>query len=317
MAIVKHPKTTPEACTDAFPHEGYWVQSVEGLGRMSYSAGISPMFKLLSSAETEPHCGEYGGTNVEIAEGWEGIPKTAFKNGKKGPLSEVYSSMLSMPNKASDAMRTKVMNALPKSIRSMLVEQTKWNDRMGEISLDRLFSGQRLFMRKRMTGEQNIPVFGIGVPIQANANINSDIISIRAVVCALAVEILEGRGIPCEVFAVSYCANQYRTGESGIQAVRVKKAGEVMATSSIMNLMSGWAFRTAFFGMIRYGGTDVSSGYGQARQMPENQCTALGLTLPNLDGFAMLNTRPETNNTNKATEEAIAELVRVVTPFMA
>tara|TARA_B110000858_G_scaffold47556_2_gene54821 strand:+ start:3118 stop:4056 length:939 start_codon:yes stop_codon:yes gene_type:complete len=311
MAIVKHPKTTPRQCSDAFPVDGYWVQSVEGLGRMTYSGGISPMFKVLQSTE----CGEYSGENKVKANGWSGIPKTAFKNGKNGTLDEVYQSMLSMPNKASEAMRSKVMSALPKSVRSMLVEETKWNDRMGEINLDRLFSGQRLFMRKRMTGEQNIPVFGIGVPIQANANINADIISIRAVVCALAVEILEKRGVPCEVFAISYCANQYQNGEDGIQAVRVKKAGELMQTSSIMNLMSGWAFRTAFFGMINYAGK-AANGYGQARQMPDEKCEALGLTLPNLDGFSMLNTRPSTNNAETAIEEAIAELVRTVTPFM-
>lgn len=309
------PKIEPrKQCAEPNPHNGFWVADVEKLGVLSYCAGIAPMMKALESE----HCKQYRGDKKTSAGGWSGIPEKAFKNGKRGTLSEVYASMLSMPSKAPENMRSAVYSALPNVLREALEDEVKFNEFLGEINLDRLFSGDRRFLRRRQTAPQNRPVIGLGVPIQANCNINADIISIRAIVCAIAVEILEMRGLSVECFAVSYCSDQYKSGKygtDGIHAVRVKKAGETMATSSIMNLMSGWSFRTAFFGLIEYAGEPVG-WYGHARKMPDASAIVLGKALPQVDKFAMLNTYPTNNNKTQAIKDAISELMRVLEPYL-
>ena len=155
------------------------------------------------------------------------------------------------------------------------------------------------------------------MPVQANCNIKTDIVSIRSIVSALAVEILEGQGYQVEIFATAYGTGEYRTNgqRNGLQVIKIKSAGEVMAQSSILNATSGWAFRTAIFGMIQYGG-NYSGGLGSSGRLNEKQCDIIKEYLPQLDDFLMLNCYPTSNNRSDAIKEAVAELVRIVKPYL-
>ena len=233
-------------------------------------------------------------------------------------MCDIYAAFYDKETQADSDIKDAVIQAMPKALRDAQTEKVLFNTLQGEINLDRLFSGDRRFLRRRVMDKQNRPVIGLGVPVQANCNISTSIVSIRSVVCAMAVEILEMQGYSVEVYAIAYGTREYHSSgqNDGLQAVRIKPAGETMAQSTILNATSGWAFRTAFFGMIEYAGRSTS-GLGHAGEMSETQTEILRDYLPELDDFMVLNCYPNNNNRNEQIKKAVDELVKVVTPYLA
>ena len=303
-------------CGEPFPVDGFKCEHVQGVGKITYADNITALKGALASN----HAMKNTTYNIEYkarAGGWEDIPAKCFKNGKNGTMKDIVHSFYTLESAPPADIKQAVFDAIPNVLRDALKDEVKFNSLLGEINLDRLFMGDRRFLRRRQTSAQNVPVIGIGVPVQANCNIKTDIVSIRSIVSALAVEILEGQGYQVEIFATAYATGQYRTsGQSdGLQVIKIKSAGEVMAQSSILNATSGWAFRTAIFGMIEYGGNSYGH-LGSSGKLSETQCGIIKEYLPQLDDFLMLNCYPTSNDRSKAIKEAVKELVRIVKPYM-
>lgn len=305
-----------EDCAEPYPVEGFKCEYVEGIGKITYADNITALKGGLSSKYAKNNV-EYHLTAPVKAGGWKDIPAGCFKNGKNGTMKDIVHSFYTLESAPPADIKRAVFEAVPNVLRDALKDEVKFNSLLGEINLDRLFMGDRRFLRRRQTSAQNVPVIGIGVPVQANCNIKTDIVSIRSIVSALAVEILEGQGYQVEIFATSYGTGEYRTSgqRNGLQVIKIKSAGEVMAQSSILNATSGWAFRTAIFGMIQYGG-NYSYGLGSSGKLNEKQCDIIKEYLPQLDDFLMLNCYPTSNDRSKAIKEAVAELVRIVKPYL-
>ena len=308
--------TKAKDCAEPFPVDGFKCEHVEGVGKITYADSITALKGGLGSKHALKTC-EYNINHKTKAGGWKDIPADCFKNGKNGTMKDIVHSFYTKESAPPADIKQAVFDAVPAVLREAFKDEVKWNSILGEINLDRLFSGDRRFLRRRVQDEQNVPVIGIGVPVQANCNIKTDIVSIRSIVSALAVEILEGQGYQVEIFAVAHETGAYYSDgqRDGVQVLKIKGAGEVMAQSSILNATSGWAFRTAIFGMIQYGG-NYSGGLGSSCSMTQSKVDKLKEYLPQLDDFMMLNCYPTNNNRSQAIKEAVAELVRIVKPYM-
>ncbi len=309
-----------QSCVNGNPCNGYSVEAVEGIGKVTVCMGVAPLISALSCKKSVGvHGGKfrYGTTAPAKANDWRDIPAECFKNGKSGTHGDIYESFYTNETQAPEDISKAVWDAVPEAMKEVLNDEVRFNSILGEINLDRLFMGDRRFLRRRVQDEQNKPIIGLAVPVQANCNIRTEIVSIRSIVCAIAVEILESMGYCVEVYAVAYGRGEYGDSgqKNGLQALRIKQAGETMATSTILNSTSGWAFRTAFFGMIEYAG-DAQAGLGSSCAMTEEQIDLLQAYLPAVDDFLMLNCYPTSNNREAAIKQAIDELVRNITPYL-
>lgn len=309
-----------QSCVNDNPCDGYTVAAVEGLGKVTVCMGISPLIKAMSCEKSTGVRGgkfRFGTQKPARVNTWKDIPSECFANGKDGTHGEVYASFYTKETQAPEDISKAVWDAVPQTMREILTTEVKFNSILGEINLDRLMMGDRRFLRRRVQDKQNKPVIGLAVPVQANSHISTEIVSIRSVVCGIAVEILESLGYCVEVYAVAYGQREFSDEgqENGVQCLRIKQAGESMATSTILNATSGWSFRTAFFGMIEYSGAAVT-GLGTSRAMSTEEIDLLQAYLPAVDDFLMLNCYPTSNSRKEAIKQAIDELIRCVQPYL-
>jgi hypothetical protein len=247
---------------------------------------------------------------------WAGVPKKAQKNIKK--MGDLYQQILAYPNKPAEKVKSAVKNALPKAIRDIIVEDYQWNMIQGDLNLDRIFAGQRKFMRRIHAEPKDSRIIGIGVQINALAYIDSDILSIRSIVASIAVEVLERLGYNVELYGYTFSKRCYDTGEKATcSTIRIKKAGDVMTQSTILNATSSWAFRNAIFAMNDYQNDGASwNGQGASRVPTDKHLKIIEEMLPAVSDFAILRAVPESNNFNKELDNAISALMDCLKPYL-
>ena len=294
--------------TDCNPIAGYWTRSIEGFAKMTYCDSVLTQIKHLSN---QPDA-----SSRAYSMDWAGVPKEAQK--KINTKADLYKQFLTHPSKPSKSVRSKVENALPKAIRDILVEDYQWNQIQGDLNLDRIFAGRRKFMRRLKEEPTNTPIIGIGVQINAVARIEADILSIRSVVAGIAVEVLEKLGYCVELYGYTKSVRCYSTGEKATcSVIRIKKAGENMSTSTVLNATSSWAFRNAIFAMNDYQNDGASrNSQGSSRTASDRDVAIIQAMLPAVNDFAILKAVPDSNNMNKEIDNAISALMECLKPYL-
>tara|TARA_R100000231_G_scaffold34814_1_gene30743 strand:+ start:5165 stop:6121 length:957 start_codon:yes stop_codon:yes gene_type:complete len=294
--------------TDCNPIAGYWTRSIEGFAKMTYCDSVLTQIKHLSN---QPNA-----THKPYSMNWAGVPKEVQKKVKTN--ADLYNQFLSHPSRPAEKVKSAVQNALPKAIREILVEDYEWNQIQGDLNLDRIFAGRRKFMRRLKEEPTNSPIIGIGVQINALADIQSDILSIRSIVAGIAVEVLEKLGYCVELYGYTKSANCYSSGERATcSVVRIKKAGQNMSQSTILNATSSWAFRNAIFAMNDYQNDGASrNGQGSSRTANDRDVAIIQAMLPAVNDFAILRAVPRSNNFDRELQNAIKALMDCLKPYL-
>lgn len=244
---------------------------------------------------------------------WRGIPQNLRGKSWQKTMAAVYTA----EPKFDEDTRKKVIDALPKTVRTEMETEFHFTHNPGAMNMTRLFEGRENFMRRMKTIARPVPVIGLGVNVCANANINHQIAGIRGQVASIAAKILEKRGFMVEIFALEAGSGAYNGSRSGVSSgncsiIKVKSAGERFIESHVSNALSAWFFRTGFFSLIRFGDSEnVCGGLGSAKTLNDEDCANIANML-NVDEFTMLRYTPRNNDRSANIEQAVKSLVEDV-----
>lgn len=241
---------------------------------------------------------------------WRGLPQDMWHKSWQNTMAAVYTA----EPKFDEDTRKKVLEALPKTVRTEMETEFHFTHNPGAMNMTRLFEGRENFMRRMKSIARPVPVIGLGVNVCANANINASIAGIRGQVASIAAKILEKRGFMVEIFAIESGSNAYSGSRSGVgngncSIIKVKSAGERFIESHVSNALSAWFFRTGFFSLIRFGDSEnVKRGLGSAKTLGDEDCANIANML-NVDEFTMLRYTPRSNDRKTNIEQAVKSLV--------
>lgn len=166
----------------------------------------------------------------------------------------------------------------PRSVR----RRRKWDEDDGdEVCNDRLRSGQPYWakMPKRLSvGPRRVTVVS---DVTTSAHVDSNNILWRGAVSIILCDLLEDSGYKVELYGVNCCDSAYDAGSSGksgcgcLVSARLKAFHEPLDKAAIVNGLSGWFYRTVFFGAMgeSHCGRRADSGLGYPRPISENVLT--------------------------------------------
>lgn len=299
------------------PMNGVQFLEVEGWSKFNFFESPLHLNKFLRNEAIKKNP-QHGKKKIRNAE-WLGVPKELRKT--CSTYQDLYDQLIIHPSKAPEKIKQAVVNALPNSVRSVLIESEKWSDIKGDLNLDRIFAGKRKFMREQIIQNEPTKVIGIGVQMNALSHINAEVLSIRGVVASIAVECLEKLGHSVELFGYTHSSGTYANGASTNTFVcKIKKAGEKMATSALMNLTSSWCFRTAVFAVNNHASRDSKKaearGQGGSRKMSDTSAKYLEQLIPSISNFAILRYVPDSNGFIGEIEKAVDALLDVLEPYI-
>jgi len=170
----------------------------------------------------------------------------AWENGLK-----IYESMM---NELRDEKLPQ-----PKAIK----RQRRWSeDRGDELNIDRLLRGQAYLedsYRETRPGPVSVTII---TDISTSAFVNHDKILWRGAAAVLLTELLERAGYRVELWAATHCLRAFHNGRSFGAAVRYKCAGDPLDVSTLINGVSGWCYRTMFFGTYCVSNSPPVTGLG-------------------------------------------------------
>jgi hypothetical protein len=301
----------------ARPVQGMQLQEVEGWSKFNYFSSPLVLNQFLRNhlSEANPFHSEYRVTSQP----WMGVPKKM--RSKKLTYEDLYNQFIAYPSKASDKVKQAVFDAMPKAVKDVLVDSERWSDIKGELNLDRIFAGKRKFMKEQIQQEKPTKVIGIGVQMNALGDIQEEVLSMRGVVAALAVECLEKLGYSVELIGYTHSGNCYSFGaNTNTFACRIKAAGEKMATSALMNLTSAWFFRSAVFATNNHASRNHvragQNGQGSSRTMSDADVKMFEQMCPTITDFAILRYVPRTNGFIGELEKAVDAMLDCLDPYL-
>lgn len=146
----------------------------------------------------------------------------------------------------------------PKSRR----RRRSWQEDGDEVCIDRLRSGQefwRVSQRQVRNAPQNITLL---VDIGANASVKSKDILWRGAAAVVVTKMLEEAGYRVELWAGEYAKSAYQDGTDSANFTCLKRSQSPLSVSSLINGVSGWCFRTMFFGAIAVSHKSRKASYG-------------------------------------------------------
>lgn len=187
---------------------------------------------------------------------WDNVVNAANSPWKEG--MEVY-------DRVSEFLRGAT---LPKPL--SLKRNTRWSEDDGEdMDVEKLQKGQA-FWRETYRDQRPGP---LGVTLVANVSSSaiytSEQIMWRGMACILLMEILERSGYRVEMWAgdLSTHVHTMDAKKDHFTAVCLKRGGDNIDISGVVNATSGWFFRTIFFGAEHISDKSnlyTSDGYGRA-----------------------------------------------------
>lgn len=123
----------------------------------------------------------------------------------------------------------------------------RWSDDGDELDHDRLRSGQEFWARcerQTVAGPQTVTLF---VGVTASAFRDAKDVLWRGAAAIVLADILERHGYQVEIFGVQNVTCAYRNGHDLTQGVCLKRADQPLDTSTLVNALSGWFYRTIWF----------------------------------------------------------------------
>jgi hypothetical protein len=145
-------------------------------------------------------------------------------------------------------------------------------DNGDELDYDRLRSGRDYWRSSRRQNTRGPATITLLVDVCAPANVKARNILWRGAAAIALAKLLEDAGYRVELWAFDRCNGRYRqSGHSynGFHAVCLKRASEPLDVSTLINIVSGWAFRTMWFRAACLGEMEVDQGHGWHNPNPE------------------------------------------------
>lgn len=147
----------------------------------------------------------------------------------------------------------------PKSLKRRAV----WNEDDGtEVSIDRLREGNpymRHTRREHRPGPVSVTILS---SIAASAYQDTDDIIYRGAASICLTELLEKSGYRVELWNVHHARDSYSNKMDALISTCLKRGNDPLDVSTLINVNSGWAFRTVWFGSMFYPDNKLSNGYG-------------------------------------------------------
>lgn len=138
----------------------------------------------------------------------------------------------------------------------------RWADDGDEVCNDRLRSGQEFWSRterQEVNAPQHVTVF-------ANVGALGEVpwmdLIWRGAAALILCDLLEAAGYRVEFWAVRWSRHLYEDGDPSIGAVCLKGSGGVADTSTVVNALAGWFYRTVFFQSSYSLGAPINRGMG-------------------------------------------------------
>lgn len=199
------------------------------------------------SIQNEHFIGEYFKT-------WEDVQGKTNNVWQKG--MDTYTKMM------SDLRDTE----LPKPVN--IRRRAVWSEDGGdEVDVDRLRRGQpfwRTTRRDHRPGPLNVTIC---TNLSTACSVDSSQILWRGAAAVCLAEILEQAGYRVELWAINHTSKGYRNGDGQSTGVCLKRCSDPLDTSSLINCVSGWFFRTVVFASYSlFKGSNPASNYGRPFQ---------------------------------------------------
>jgi hypothetical protein len=147
--------------------------------------------------------------------------------------------------------------------------KTRWRTDSGDsIDLDRLRAGQdfwRSTERESKSGPQSVVIVA---DIAANSDVTARDMLWRGAAAIAMCQILEEAGYRCEFWSASHSVNVFSGDQTHAQALLVKRAEDPIDMSTLVNVVSGWWFRSVIFSLRLLSKQYAPSSYQIGRSFP-------------------------------------------------
>ena len=165
-----------------------------------------------------------------------------------------------------DRMRDELAGAAlpqPRSRRRCL----RWDEATGdELDYDRLRSGQAWWRTSRRDVVNGPASRTIVVDVGANCHVDAEDILWRGAAAIVLTEILEAAGYRVELWAAWKTSSCYHNGDGALVAAQLKGTADPLDPSTLVNAVSGWFFRTAFFQAVCLSASKAKGSLGHSRE---------------------------------------------------
>ena len=133
-----------------------------------------------------------------------------------------------------------------------------------EVDYDRLRCGQDCWRTTRRQSTSGPATITVVVDVCANARVKHSDILWRGAAAVALTKRLEEAGYRVELWAVALSVENYYK-VSGFNAVCLKRPGDPLDESSLINAVSGWGFRSLWFLASCFGSLEINPSLGKAR----------------------------------------------------
>jgi hypothetical protein len=140
-----------------------------------------------------------------------------------------------------------------------------WDETAGdEIDFDRYRAADPYFRDSKRQHASGPRVITIIIQLGQNAGMKSDDLFWRGALAITLARIVEDAGYRTEIIAFTSGAGTTQNPQCGnvLSSVRLKEAGDMLDVSSLVNVTSGWFFRTVSFASWTVPGERLSEGLG-------------------------------------------------------
>lgn len=148
-----------------------------------------------------------------------------------------------------------------------------WADDGDEVSIDRLERGQPCWRSTRRRPMPGSKVVTLCVGVAASAVYKHADLAWRTAAAIAIADLIEPAGFSCDIVAYRYSGRMYEDGRDSLIVVPVKEASAPLDIGTLVNAMSPWFYRTAFFASGRIGGA-VCGGQGRPLKIGGTSMTA-------------------------------------------
>lgn len=214
---------------------------------------------LLDDTLERDHFPEDGFKGRRFSGGWKGLEKALFE-----PWDEGMKTYDRIMNQLRDEELPR-----PKSLKRV----GTWSDEEGDdVDMDRLRAGQtylRTTRRSHRPGPLSVTVVAV---VGDSAGWRSMDLLYRGAAAIALTEILEKVGYRVELWATRHVGCPYSSrwvgGASLLMTTLLKRGSDPLDTIAFINAVSGWCFRTLYFGSMWLCGTPMSR-YGFPKSLRE------------------------------------------------
>lgn len=231
------------------------MMTFESLGEMADDVSKVPPhhFGVWDQNKRTPTLKQFLGRD-DIERNWESVRRAVDRRWDEG--MKIYDSLM-------DQLRD-VELPRPKNLRRRSV----WSEEAGdEVDVDRLRRGAPYWRTTRRDHRPGPMHATIIVDVSTPWTVPSIDILWRGVAAVLLTTLLEEAGYRIELWAANHAINAWNNQNDVLSAVCLKQPTDPIDESTLVNAVSGWAFRTLFLGSYHLGKGSVNQNY--ALQLPE------------------------------------------------